>query len=124
VSDDPYAHPGSPVLRNKLGITAAELLDASERRFVTQRATEGIRCGRAAFAAAAGGIKGDVNYVHPFREGNGRTQVYYLEQLAEQAGHRLDLSQLDPDRWIAASRAAHNDDYTPMGDEVERVLTL
>jgi cell filamentation protein len=188
VSDDPYSHPGSSVLRNKLGITAAELLDASERRFVIQRATEGIpkgrfdlthlraihrhlfqdvydwageirtveiakdghqfqfrrfietgmedvhrrlkganllrRRGRAAFAAAAGGIIGDVNYVHPFREGNGRAQLYYLEQLAEQAGHKLDLRQLDPDRWIAASRAAHNGDYTPMGDEIERVLTL
>jgi len=80
--------------------------------------------GRAAFAAATGGIMGDVNYVHPFREGNGRTQLYYLEQLAEQAGHKLDLSQLDPDLWIAASRAAHSGDYAPMGDEIERALTL
>jgi cell filamentation protein len=28
-----------------------------------------------AFAAAAGKILGDINYVHPFREGNGRTQL-------------------------------------------------
>jgi len=77
---------------------------------------------RSAFAAAAGGIMGDVNYVHPFREGNGRTQLYYLEQLAEQAGHKLDLSRLDPERWIAASRAAHNGDYTPMSYEIERAL--
>lgn len=67
---------------------------------------------------------GDVNYVHPFREGNGRAQLFYLEQLAEQAGHRLDLSQIDPDRWIAASQAAHGGDYKPMGDEIGRVLTL
>ncbi len=78
---------------------------------------------RAAFAAAAGEIMGDVNYVHPFREGNGRTQLYYLEQLAKQAGHPIDLSRLDPDGWIAASQAAHNGDYKPMGDEIERALT-
>ncbi len=42
---------------------------------------------RAAFAAAAGAIMGDVNYVHPFREGNGRAQLCYLERLAAQAGH-------------------------------------
>jgi cell filamentation protein len=77
---------------------------------------------RAAFAAAAATIIGDVNYVHPFREGNGRTQLYYLEQLAEQAGHKLDLSQLDPGRWIAASKAAHNGGYKPMSDEIERAL--
>lgn len=34
------------------------------------------------FAARAGEIIGDVNYIHPFREGNGRTQMLYLEQLA------------------------------------------
>ncbi len=41
-----------------------------------------------AFATMAGEIIGDVNYVHPFREGNGRTQLQYLKLLAEQAGHR------------------------------------
>ncbi len=35
---------------------------------------------------------GDVNYVHPFREGNGRTQMIYLKQLASQAGHAIDLT--------------------------------
>lgn len=79
---------------------------------------------RTAFAAAAGQIMGDVNYVHPFREGNGRAQLYYLEQLTEQAGHHLDLGELDPDRWIAASQAAHNGDYKPLGAEIERALTL
>jgi cell filamentation protein len=64
-----------------------------------------------------------VNYVHPFREGNGRAQLHYLEQLAEQAGHPIDLSQIDPDRWIEASQAAHGANYKLMGDEIERVLT-
>ena len=43
------------------------------------------------FAAKAGSILGDVNYVHPFREGNGRTQLHYLKQLCGRAGHPLDL---------------------------------
>ena len=41
-------------------------------------------------------IIGDINYIHPFREGNGRTQAQYLKQLAEQAGHALDLRRIDP----------------------------
>jgi cell filamentation protein len=69
-------------------------------------------------ASAAGKIIGDVNYVHPFREGNGRTQLLFLEQLAAQAGHALDLMQLDPARWIAASRAAHDADYSLMAIEI------
>ncbi len=76
----------------------------------------------AAFAVAAGQILGDVNYVHPFREGNGRTQLYYLEQLARQAGHQLDLRRINPERWMAASRRAHNADYRLMATEIAKVI--
>lgn len=67
------------------------------------------------FSRAAGEIIGDVNYVHPFREGNGRTQLLYLEQLASQADHAIDLGAIDRDRWMMASRKAHLGDYIPMG---------
>jgi cell filamentation protein len=77
---------------------------------------------RDAFAKQAAGIVGDVNYVHPFRDGNGRTQLLYLEQLAEQAGHLLDLIRLDPARWLAASRRAHRGDYDAMATEIGRVI--
>jgi cell filamentation protein len=66
------------------------------------------------FARQAGPIMGDVNYVHPFREGNGRTQLLYLEQLADQAGHPLDLTRIDKHAWQAASREAHLGRYEPM----------
>lgn len=66
------------------------------------------------FARAAGDIMGDVNYVHPFREGNGRTQLLYLEQLAQQAGHAIDLKRLDRTLWMAASREAHVGRYEAM----------
>jgi cell filamentation protein len=78
---------------------------------------------RADFATAAGRIMGDVNYVHPFREGNGRTQLFYLEQLAAQAGHLLGLTRLDPQGWVVASRAAHDGDYGPLAAVIRRALT-
>ena len=53
------------------------------------------RLSAAAFAEQAAVIVGDINYIHPFREGNGRTQLQYLKQLADQAGHRLDLARID-----------------------------
>lgn len=80
------------------------------------------RLSRQGFAAAAGRIMGDVNYVHPFREGNGRTQLLYLEQLAGQAGHPIDLARLDPRRWIEASRASHDGDYGPMSVAITQTL--
>ncbi len=67
-----------------------------------------------AFAEAAGHIMGDVNYVHPFREGNGRTQLVYLRQLGGHAGHAIDLSRFERDSWLAASIQSHRGDYQPM----------
>jgi cell filamentation protein len=74
------------------------------------------------FAREAGVIMGDVNYVHPFREGNGRTQAQYLKQLTARAGHTLDLKRLDPVGWIEASKASFASDCSLMADVIRRAL--
>ena len=74
------------------------------------------------FSIRAGEIIGDVNYVHPFREGNGRTQALYLKQLAERAGHNLILRRLEKDRWMAASRASHRGDYSLLAAEIAQAI--
>lgn len=66
------------------------------------------------FAYAAGKLIGDVNYVHPFREGNGRTQMQYLKLLSLQAGHDIDLRRIDGATWTQASRQTHLGNYQPM----------
>lgn len=43
------------------------------------------------------------NELHPFREGNGRTQRVFLAQLAQQAGYRLDFSSVEPDDLMIAT---------------------
>lgn len=82
------------------------------RRIQGNAFLRGLDAGR--FAAKAGEIIGDINYAHPFREGNGRTQLEYLRQLAASAGHPLDPGNIHPDEWIAASKAACNADYRAM----------
>lgn len=74
------------------------------------------------FSKKAAEILGDVNYVHPFREGNGRTQMQYLKQLAKQAGHPLDFTRLTQGEWIQASREAHKGDYGLMARCIEQTL--
>lgn len=49
---------------------------------------------------------GEVNALHPFREGNGRTQRAFFGQLAVQARWILRWDQLDPDANTEASRAS------------------
>lgn len=62
---------------------------------------------RDTFSRDAAEYIGDVNRLHPFREGNGRTQLQYLKQLGEQAGHSVDLTRLERDTWIQASIEAN-----------------
>lgn len=77
---------------------------------------------RSEFAAKVAPIIGDVNYVHPFREGNGRTQAHYLKQLCGQAGHWLDLTKIDPAGWIEASKQAQISNYQMMETVLSEAL--
>jgi cell filamentation protein len=68
---------------------------------------------------------GEVNAIHPFREGNGRAQRAFFEQLALDAGFILDWQYLDADRNIAASAAIMRGDpdlLRKMLDELVREL--
>jgi cell filamentation protein len=57
---------------------------------------------------------GDVNALHPFRDGNGRAQRVFFAQLASNAGYRLDWKLVDPQRNAAASIAAMQGDEAPL----------
>ena len=62
----------------------------------------------------------DLNALHPFRDGNGRTQRAFLGQLAGEAGHPIHWAAMDPAENNAASKAAHEGD----NDAVRSLLDL
>ena len=43
------------------------------------------------------------NLLHPFREGNGRTQKIFICQLAENAGYHIDFNKMDADDLMVAT---------------------
>jgi cell filamentation protein len=59
-------------------------------------AAENLLTGRTrdAFVARLAHYYGEINAIHPLREGNGRTQRAFLGQLARDAGWRVALSEL------------------------------
>jgi cell filamentation protein len=63
--------------------------------------------GREAFAHRAADFIAQLNSIHPFRDGNGRTQRAFFEQLALQAGHALHFEVATQERMAEASVAAH-----------------
>jgi cell filamentation protein len=66
---------------------------------------------REQFTERAADTMAELNAIHPFREGNGRTQRIFMEELAKRAGHELDFTVVSQERMIQASIAAndHND---------------
>jgi cell filamentation protein len=58
----------------------------------------------------------EINAIHPFRDGNGRTQRAFLGQLARDAGWRIAWSELDRERNDAASAAGLHGDERPLLD--------
>ena len=63
-----------------------------------------------------------VNYLHPFREGNGRTQRIFWSQVAEAAGRNLDWTQVDSAEISESSRLAMDEsDFSLLKSVLARV---
>ena len=56
----------------------------------------------------------EVNALHPFREGNGRMQRVFFEELARRARYEVNFGNTEPDKLLAADIAAYNKDFAPM----------
>ena len=48
----------------------------------------------------------EINALHPFREGNGRTQRIFMNELAKNAGYKMDLNLIEQQKMILASKQA------------------
>jgi len=165
---DPYVYPGTSVLKNRLNIRDAELLEAVEIDLVYSRMRQGLPKGQLDFDhlksihhhlfsrlySWAGKIRtvaiskgetlfclpqyieneahriftrlhqsdhllkalnfqnftkkaafyfNEVDALHPFREGNGRSMRIFFSELAEQGGYRLNWEKVSRKEYIAAS---------------------
>lgn len=66
---------------------------------------------------------GEINAIHPFREGNGRAQRIFISQLAKEAGFELTFSKSTQEEMINASIQAHRCDYKGLESIIEKGLT-
>lgn len=69
---------------------------------------------RSGFIEKGAKLLADINHLHCFREGNGRVQKAFLEDLAQNAGHSLDFSLVSQFRMIEACIAAERGEYSRM----------
>ncbi len=74
------------------------------------------------FAHEAAAFLATLNAIHPFREGNGRTQTSFLALLADSAGHPLDLERLEPEPFLAAMVASFQGDIAELTEHIRHLI--
>jgi cell filamentation protein len=76
-----------------------------------------------AFVIASSSFLADLNAIHPFREGNGRTQLTFLFLLGHRAGHAPDMSCIRAEEMLAAMIVSFKGELKPLEIEIARLLT-
>ncbi len=64
----------------------------------------------------------EINILHPFREGNGRTQRAFFTLLVVQSDRQIAWERMDPDENIAASIEAYNGDESRLAAMLFKLL--
>ena len=65
---------------------------------------------------------GEMNTIHPFREGNGRTQRAFIRELAARNGIRLVFDKITPKEMIEASKKTFHHDFEMMEQLLKRAV--
>lgn len=66
------------------------------------------------FVEALAWLSSELNALHPFREGNGRTIRLFLDQICTNAGYAIDFNLASREEILAADRAAFAGDLAPL----------
>lgn len=74
------------------------------------------------FIAEASEFLAALNAIHPFREGNGRTQLMFLALLSDKAGHPLNFEELEPEDFLDAMIESFHGNLKPLTEELSRLL--
>ena len=65
----------------------------------------------------------ELNAIHPFREGNGRTQLAFLGLIGEHSGHPFHFERLDRETYLPAVIASYFGKLQPLRGELRKLLT-
>ncbi|NEI67504.1 Fic/DOC family protein [Rhizobium leguminosarum] len=184
--DDPYSYKGTSILKNKLGLRDATLLESFELEMTALRAKEPLPHGRydarhyrrlhhhlfqdvyswagkyrtvrtskggnpfcfpehipvamdrlfAAFTASGAlntnaadrfvdeiaNFLAELNAIHPFREGNGRSQLAFVAMLGAKAEFPFDFARVKRHTFLPAMIASYVGDLEPLRSELFKLL--
>ncbi|KOO10747.1 cell filamentation protein Fic, partial [Vibrio xuii] len=65
----------------------------------------------------------EINLLHPFREGNGRVQRFFFEEMLFVLGYDLTWPELTKEQWVEANIAGVYLDLEPLKTIFRRAIT-
>lgn len=74
------------------------------------------------FATRAAHFLAELNAIHPFREGNGPTQLAFMGLLGARAGHALAFERLMPEEFLGAMIESFGGSEQSLADQLRRLL--
>lgn len=74
------------------------------------------------FSREAAHFLAELNAIHAFRDGNGRTQLIFSAVLAERAGHPMTINRLDPDAFLAAMIKSFQGNEHPLAKQLLKLI--
>jgi cell filamentation protein len=77
---------------------------------------------RAELVSSTAQLFGDLNVIHPFREGNGRAQRILFEHIIINAGCQISWWAAEPGEWVQANIDAVVCDYRALESIFERCI--
>jgi cell filamentation protein len=74
------------------------------------------------FAEKAAHFLAELNAIHAFREGNGRSQLTFFALVADYAGHPIDFDKLDPHEMLDAMIGSFDGDETKLATVIKGLI--
>lgn len=75
------------------------------------------------FSGKAAHFLAELNAIHTFREGNGRSQLTFFALLADFAGHPLKIEKLNPREMLGAMIASSDGDERRLANVINGLIT-
>jgi cell filamentation protein len=101
-----------------------EYTESSMNQLFKKLGTDAFLAGASSdnFIDATADFLGELNAIHPFREGNGRSQLSFLHLLGRRVGHPLRLIQINRVTFLPAMVATFGGDNRLLVNELRKLL--
>lgn len=100
-----------------------ELIEVNTKALMSELRTENYLLDSSNISERLAYYLGDLNSIHPFREGNGRVQRLFISELARRAGYDLNFVNITPREMVIASDKAFQHDYKSLEQLIHKSLT-